>query len=81
MKCDYCAAPDHLVTVCPTKAADRRKELIVGILFFVIMVPAWLLGAFFGLGWSSLRAGFMWMDDIWPQTWKAIAGKKKDEGE
>lgn len=79
MKCEYCDALDHLLTSCPTKAADRRKEIIVGILFFVLMVPAWLLGMIFGLCCSAFKSGFVWMTDVWPQTWDALRGKKVDD--
>lgn len=81
MKCEYCDAIDHLLTSCPTKAADRRKEVIVGILFLVLMVPAWLLGMIIGLCCNSFKHGFLWMNGIWPQTWNALRGKKGEEDE
>lgn len=81
MKCEYCEATDHLETSCPTRAADRRKEVILAVFFLVLMSPAWILGTFLGLCWSSFTSAFKWMDGMWPQTWKAIRGVNKDERE
>lgn len=81
MKCTYCDALDHLETRCPTRAGDRRKELILGMTFFILMLPCYIIGFIGGMCWSALKAGFEFTDGFWPQTWNAIRGKKKEDGE
>lgn len=81
MKCEYCDQLDHLESSCPTRKADRRTEVGVGIFFMVVMAPFYVLGLFAGLVWSASKAGFHFTNDFWPETWKAIRGKRKDDGE
>ncbi len=79
MKCDYCEKADHLESVCPTKAGDRRLELLLGIAFFVPMLPFYAIGWLSGMAWSALKAGFYFTEGFWPQTWSAIRGKRGDD--
>ena len=34
-----------------------------------------------GFIWSALKTGFEFGDGMWPETWKAVRGKKNDDGE
>lgn len=81
MKCGYCDKLDHLESSCPIKKADRRREVGVGCFFMVFMIPFYLLGLLGGVAWSALTSGFKVIDGMWPQTWNAIRGKRKDDGE
>lgn len=81
MKCAYCKAADHLETSCPTKASDRRFEVLLGVFFFVFMLPFYAGGFLIGIFWSAFKSGFDFTDGMWPQTWKALRGKKKEDGE
>jgi hypothetical protein len=81
MKCTYCNALDHLETVCPTKSGDRRLELLMGFVFFIPMLPFYVAGLLGGMFWSAFKCGFAFTEGFWPQTWKAIRGGRKDDGE
>lgn len=80
MKCTYCDDVDHLEPRCPTRAADRRKEVCVGIIVFLVSFPAYILGFVLGMWFSALKAGFSFTKDFWPEAWTTIRGKK-DDGE
>lgn len=81
MKCMYCDQLDHLESSCPTRKADRRTEVGLGCFLMVVMAPFYVLGLLAGMVKSAFKAGFGFTDDFWPETWKAIRGKKKDDGE
>lgn len=81
MKCGYCEKFDHLESSCPTKKGDRRTEVGMGCFFMVFMIPFYILGLFAGVAWSALSTGFKFSDGMWPQTWNAIRGKRKDDAE
>lgn len=81
MKCEYCDKLDHLESSCPSKKADKRKEIGLGLFFISILGPLWIIGAILGGVWSALKEGFQFSDGMWPQTWTAIRGKKKDDEE
>lgn len=81
MKCQYCEKFDHLESSCPTKRGDRRTELGMGCFFVGLLAPFWFIGMLGGFVWSAVKSGFQFGDGMWPQTWTAIRGKKKDDGE
>lgn len=81
MKCEYCEQFDHLQSSCPTKRTDRRNELGMGYFFIAMLGIFWIFGMISGFIWSALKAGFEFGDGMWPQTWKAIRGNRKDDGE
>jgi len=81
MKCGYCEQFDHLDTSCPTKLTDRRKELGLGYFFLFLLGIFWIIGIIGGFIWSALKTGFEFGDGMWPETWKAVRGKKNDDGE
>lgn len=81
MKCGYCDKLDHLVSSCPMKARERRFEVALGCFFIFWLFWFWAIGAIVGAIWSCLKAGFAIGDGMWPQTWNAMRGKGKDDGE
>lgn len=79
MKCKYCDGLDHLETRCPSRAADRVKEVVVALMVFIVSLPSYILGFLSGMWWSALKTGFSFTKDFWPEAWTTIRGK--DDGE
>lgn len=79
MKCIYCGKEDHLESACSDKTASRRGEMLMGIAFAVFMAPFFAIGFLIGMVWSSLKAGFDFTWDSWPEVWKMILPKKKED--
>lgn len=79
MKCDYCDKDDHLESACPMKAADRRGEVVIGVIVAIVMIPFYAVGFVMGLAWSAAQAGFNFTSDFWPQCWKTIRNKKGED--
>lgn len=79
MKCEYCDAIDHLESACPVKAADRRGEVLLGVVVAIVMTPFYAVGFVAGLAWSAIQAGFDFTADFWPQSWKTIRNRKVDD--
>jgi hypothetical protein len=81
MKCTYCDGFDHLETRCPSRAGDRRKEIGLSLIVFVVSFIPYIIGFMGGIWWSALRTGFSFTKDFWPEAWATIRGKKGEDGE
>lgn len=81
MKCSYCDGFDHLDSSCPARAGDRRKEVILSLIVFLLSFVFYIVGFVAGMWWSALRTGFLYTNDFWPEAWTTIRGKKAEDGE
>lgn len=81
MKCEYCGKDDHLVSVCPRKAGDRRGEVFFGALFFIFLVSFFVVGLIVGAVFSAMKSGFEVSQNLWNDTWNLLRGRKRGNGE
>lgn len=81
MKCTYCDEADHLEIRCPSRAGDRRKEIGLAVVVFLLSFPGYIIGLLAGMWWSAIRSAFMFTKDFWPDAWSAVSEKKKEDGE
>lgn len=78
-KCGYCSKGGHSEEYCPTRKSDRRFEILIGFIPFVVSGFLFVVGGVVGFLFSSFWRGFLYFKDSWPWAKTLVFGKKERE--